>query len=829
MGTFAQDLRYAVRSLVKQPAFSALAIAMLAIGIGATVAIFALTFAVLYKPLPFADPSRLMLVHLLAPDREAPGVSSPMIWSYPKYRVFRDHQQVFESSSTFTGWTWNLTGAGAPEQVTGELVDGTYLPLLGVSPRLGRSFSSEDTQAAGSPKLAVIGHGFWVNRLGSDRGVLGRSIGLNGAPYTIIGVLPEGFRGLTGQAELFVPVTTQPAADLEEKWNHTYWVVARRQADVTVEQAEAAARVLGGVVSREIGEPSGEQRSEWGAMTVSLNDERVDPLIRRSILLLLAAVGSVLLIVCLNLASLTLARGVARAREVAIRSALGASRLRIMRQLMAESVVLALVGGVLGTLVAYGTLSAGAAFLPDLRMVLPRNLSAGLTRVGLGLLGIDLASFVAIAGVTSLAALLFGLGPAWRASRRDPIDTMKTSTSGSVSHGTRGLSLRNLLVVGEMAIALVVLTAGGLMVKSVLRLQATELGFRPASLLSVRMVLPGPQYNPARASQFLMDLIERLESRPGMQSVAYGSCAPVTGGCNRTSAKFPGRVLPPDRTETPIGVLWASPRYFETMGIRLLRGRLFTPHDRAGQPKVVVVNETAALTYWPGEDPIGKRIALGQGGFGDGAEVIGIVADVRYRAVETAVLPDAYLPLLQAPRAQGFLFVRTDGAPESIVPQIRTEVQALDPNLPLIDVKMMATRFGEATWRQRSSAWLLGLFSLLALALAATGIYAVMAQGVEQRRREIGVRLALGAGRSDILRLIIGRVTAMAIAGIALGILIAVPAMQLLRALLYQVTPGDPSVFVGLAGVVLAVTLLAGYIPARRATRVDPLVTLRAE
>jgi putative ABC transport system permease protein len=829
MGTFAQDLRYAVRSLVKQPAFSALAIAMLAIGIGATVAIFALTFAVLYKPLPFADPSRLMLVHLLAPDREAPGVSSPMIWSYPKYRVFRDHQQVFESSSTFTGWTWNLTGAGAPEQVTGELVDGTYLPLLGVSPRLGRSFSSEDTQAAGSPKLAVIGHGFWVNRLGSDRGVLGRSIGLNGAPYTIIGVLPEGFRGLTGQAELFVPVTTQPAADLEEKWNHTYWVVARRQADVTVEQAEAAARVLGGVVSREIGEPSGEQRSEWGAMAVSLNDERVDPLIRRSILLLLAAVGSVLLIVCLNLASLTLARGVARAREVAIRSALGASRLRIMRQLMAESVVLALVGGVLGTLVAYGTLSAGAAFLPDLRMVLPRNLSAGLTRVGLGLLGIDLASFVAIAGVTSLAALLFGLGPAWRASRRDPIDTMKTSTSGSVSHGTRGLSLRNLLVVGEMAIALVVLTAGGLMVKSVLRLQATELGFRPASLLSVRMVLPGPQYNPARASQFLMDLIERLESRPGMQSVAYGSCAPVTGGCNRTSAKFPGRVLPPDRTETPIGVLWASPRYFETMGIRLLRGRLFTPHDRAGQPKVVVVNETAALTYWPGEDPIGKRIALGQGGFGDGAEVIGIVADVRYRAVETAVLPDAYLPLLQAPRAQGFLFVRTDGAPESIVPQIRTEVQALDPNLPLIDVKMMATRFGEATWRQRSSAWLLGLFSLLALALAATGIYAVMAQGVEQRRREIGVRLALGAGRSDILRLIIGRVTAMAIAGIALGILIAVPAMQLLRALLYQVTPGDPSVFVGLAGVVLAVTLLAGYIPARRATRVDPLVTLRAE
>jgi putative ABC transport system permease protein len=829
MNAFAQDLKYAMRSLGKQPGFAALAIAMLAVGIGATVAIFALTFAVLYKPLPFTEPSRLMLVHLLAPDREAPGVSSPMIWSYPKYRVFREHQQVFESSSTFTGWTWNLTGAGAPEQVTGELVDGTYLPLLGVAPQLGRSFNAEETQAGGSPKLAVIAHGFWLNRLGSDPGVLGRSIGLNGVPYTIIGVLPEGFRGLTGQAELFVPVTTQAAADLDEKWNHTYWVVARRRPDVTVEQAEAAARVLGGVVSREIGEPSGKQRLDWGATAVSLNDERVDPLIRRSVLLLLAAVGSVLLIVCLNLANLTLARGMARAREVAIRSALGASRLRIMRQLMAESVVLALVGGILGTLVAYGALSAGAAFLPDLRMVLPRNLSAGLTRVGLSLLGVDLAAFAGMAGVTSLAALLFGLGPAWRASRRDPIDTMKTGTSGSVSHGTRGLSLRNLLVVGEMAIALVVLTAGGLMVKSVLRLQATDLGFQPRSLLTVRMVLPGPQYNPARASQFIMNLIERLESRPGMESVAFGSCAPVSGGCNRTSAKLPGGVVPPHWSDTPIGVVWASPRYFETMGIRLVRGRLFTPQDRTGQPKVVVVNETAARTYWRGEDPIGKRIALGQGGFGDGAEVVGIVADVRYGAVETTVGPDAYLPLLQTPRAAGFLFVRTDGGPEPIIPQIRAEVQALDPNLPLIDVKMMASRFGEATWRQRSSAWLLAIFSLFALTLAATGIYAVMSQGVEQRRREIGVRLALGAGRSDILRLIIGRVTVMAIAGIALGLLIAVPAMQLLRALLYQVTPGDPTVFVALASVVLAVTLLAGYIPARRATRVDPLVTLRAE
>jgi predicted permease len=406
---------------------------------------------------------------------------------------------------------------------------------------------------------------------------------------------------------------------------------------------------------------------------------------------------------------------------------------------------------------------------------------------------------------------------------------MKTATTGVASHGTRGLSVRNLLVVGEMAIALVLLTAGGLMVKSVSRLQATELGFAPASVLTVRLVLPAPQYDRARGSQFLGDVIERLASRPEIESVAFGSCAPVSGGCNRTLAEVPGGPTPEHWRKTPVGVLWASPRYFDTLGIRLRRGRLFTGQDRAGQPKVVVVNETAARTYWPGEDPLGKRIGLGQGGFQDGAEVIGLVADVRYGAVETSVGPDVYLPLLQAPRAFGFLFLRTAAPPEIVVPQIRAAVEALDPDLPLIDVKTMQTRFGEATWRQRSSAWLLGIFALLALALSATGIYAVMSQGVEQRRREIGVRLALGAARGDILRLIIGRVAVIAAAGIGVGLILAVPTMPLLRALLYGVTPGDPSVFAVLALVVLGVTLLAGYIPARRATRVDPMITLRAE
>jgi putative ABC transport system permease protein len=406
---------------------------------------------------------------------------------------------------------------------------------------------------------------------------------------------------------------------------------------------------------------------------------------------------------------------------------------------------------------------------------------------------------------------------------------MKAGAAGAVSHGTRGFAARNLLMVAEMAVALVLLTAGGLMLKSVARLQATELGFRPDSVLTVRFALPAPKYNPQRGGQFFEQLLSRLDNQSGLDAVAFGSCPPLSGACNGTTATFPDRPPIPRGSNPRVGVLWASPRYFETLGIRLVRGRLLTDRDRAGQPKVVVVNETAARVLWKNEDPIGRRLAVGQGRFEDGAEVVGIVSDVRYNAVERSAAPDVYLPLLQSPRAWGFVFIRSAASAETLVPRLRTEIQALDPDLPLTDVKMMETRFDEATWRQRSSAWLLGSFALLALGLAALGIYGVMSQGVEQRTREIGVRLALGAARADILRLFIGRAVVLGVSGIVAGVMLAVPATRLLTTLLYQVTPGDPLVFAALAAVLFAVTVLAGYIPARRATRVDPLVTLRAE
>jgi putative ABC transport system permease protein len=772
-----------------------------------------------------------MSVHLLAPDREAPGVCRNMIWSYPKYLAFRENQRVFTSTAIFMENEWNVTGSTLPERVPGEFVESTYLPTLGVASQVGRNFLPDETAGPGSPPMVMLGYGFWQRRFGGDPNVVGQSLGLDGISHTIVGVLPPAFRGLSGRAEVLVPVTTQSAGALGEAWNHSYRLVARRQKDVTPAQAEAATRTIGAQVHARYMAPPGHVNAPgdvWSATAVPLNDERIDPLFRRSVLILLAVAASVLLIVCVNLANLMLARGLDRQREVAIRLALGASGLRIVRQLMTESLLLAMLGAAAGVAVAYGAITAAAALLPDLRVVLPIQ-TAGLTRVGLSMLSLDRTTLLFTFSIAAATAVLFGLGPAWHVSRRDLTEAIKAGSSSVASRGTSILSARSLLIVGEIAIALVLLTAGGLMLRSVARLQATELGFRPDSLVSFRLALAPPKYDRPRATQFLTGAVERLKAQSGVQSVAFGSCAPVSGWCNGTTATFPGRPPAAPGTSPAVGVYWASPEFFETLGIRLVRGRLFDARDRIDQPKVVLINETAARSFWGAEDPVGKRIGVGQGGFGEGAEIVGVVADVRYGAVEAAIRPDVYLPLLQSGRSLGVIFVKTQLPPENVVPLLRREIQALDSDLPLIDVKTMDQRFSDATWRTRTSAWLLGAFAALALGLAAVGTYGVMSQGVAQRSREIGVRLALGATRSDIFQLILGRTVLLAVAGVALGIALALPSMRLLTALLYQVTPGDPVVLTPLAVTLLVVAVLAGYVPARRAMRVDPLTTLKAE
>jgi len=449
--------------------------------------------------------------------------------------------------------------------------------------------------------------------------------------------------------------------------------------------------------------------------------------------------------------------------------------------------------------------------------------------VGLGMAGLDARIILLAFGAAVVAALLFGLGPAWRTSRGEFASSMKIGSSGAIASGTRRFALRNVLAIAQVALAFVLLVSGGLMLKSVARLQQTALGFNADSLITVRISLPAPRYDGRRATQALDRLLEQLAARTEIASVAFGNCAPVSGGCNSTIAQFPGRPAPAKGQGPTVGAYWASPRYFETMGIPVLRGRAFTGQDRSGGPKVVLVNETAARTFWPGEDPIGKRIGVGQGGFWDGAEVIGVAGDVRYDAVGTVATPDVYLPLLQSPRSGGILFIRGRAPLDAVVQAVRSEVATLDSDLPLIDVKRMEERFGDATWRTRTSASLLASFAIFAVLLAALGMYGMVSQGVQQRTREIGVRLALGATRKEILRMVIGRVALVTGVGIAIGLALALPATRLLTDLLYQVKPGDPVVLATLATLLVAVALAAAYVPARRATRIDPLIALRAE
>jgi predicted permease len=829
MDTTRQDVAHAIRSLRKHPGYASIAVLLLALGIGTNVAMFSLVNGVLLAPLPFHQPDRLMLVHLVAPARFASERDGLNVWSYPKYEVLKQHQRVFEATALYGIMNWNITGTGLPERVFGEFAESSYFPLLGVAPAVGRTFSESETRIGSAAALAVISHRLWLSRFGGDVNVVGRTLGLNGAVHTIVGVMPSGFVGLTGQADLWVPIATIAERELSERWSHRFYVIARLREGMSPADARAAIEVLGGVIDERHRAPMGGTTERWGATARSLQSERVDPTVRTSLLILLGALAAVLFIVCITLAHLTLVRAIERRREMSIRVALGASRLRVVRLLMAESLVLAVASGAAALVVAYLLMSAGAAMLPDLRLVLPSGRASGLTRVGLGLVGLDARTVCAAVGISCVASLLFGLGPALRASHSEFATTMKLGASGAIASGSRRFALHNMLTIAQVALAFVLLAAGGLMLKSLAALQRTELGFDADSVVTVRLSMPMPKYNAARATQMFDQLLERLSANPQIVSIAFGNCPPVSGGCSSTAAQFPGRPPVPRGQEPEVGVFWASSRYFETMRIPVKRGRTFTEHDRTGQPKVVVVNETAARTLWAGENPIGQRIGVGQGGFWDGAEVIGVVGDVRYDAVPIAARPDVYLPLLQSPRAGGILFIRTRGGIDAVLPAVRAEIAALDPDLPVIDVRRMTDRFSDATWRTRTSASLLGTFAAFALLLAALGVYGMVSQGVEQRTREIGVRLALGAKPSEILRLVLGRVAAISIGGVAVGIATAIPATRLLTELLYQVRPGDPVIMATLATVLVIVALVAGYLPARRATRIDPLITLRTE
>jgi putative ABC transport system permease protein len=816
MEALLQDVRYALRSLRKRPLFAAVAILTLGLGIGGTAAIFSVVNAALLRPLPFPEPDRLVKVSLTRENE------SDIVWSYPKFEVLRAEQRIFSRIAGYFDWSGALAGAGDPERLQGERVTADYFDLLGVTPSAGRGFTEEEARDPGRADVALIGETLWRTRFNADPAAVGRVVQLDGKPVTIVGVIPADFRGLSGNADIFVPMATVGRM-MRGEFAHFMTVVARLGPGITLERARSDVAVLGGRINEVYRSPR--DADVWSAGVKPLEELRIDPAIRRSVLVLFGAVTGVLLISCVNVANLLLARAAGRRREIAVRLAIGAARARLIRQLMTEAMVLALVGGAFGILIAAGGMRALAGIAAKAGSVLGRQ-AAGFNAVSLAGVELDLTVLMFALAASVVTGVLFGIAPALQASRAELTSDLKeggTATLGSL--GVRGLTGRNVLVVGEIAVAFMLLIGSGLMLRSLSRLLHTDAGVDPNNLLTMQISLPD-SHAPDAARAFWQQLLSRVDALPGVRSAAVADCPPLIGRCRVVPFWPAGNAAgsPP----APVGMHYVTSNYLAALRLPLKQGRTFDVRDRAGSPSVILINETAAQKFFPGENPVSKRVAVA-GGFADGAEIIGVIGDQRFQSIEAPPEPDVYIAYDQVPQRSGYVFVRTAGDPSALAATLRREVQALDPNLPVHDVQTMEQRVGGASARTRVTGMLLALFAGVALLLALVGIYAVVSYAVTQRTRELGVRIALGAARSDVAALVLRHSGLLVGLGIGLGLIGALATTRVLRALLYEVQPTDPVVFASLTFVTVIVALAASAAPAVRATRVDPLTALKSE
>jgi predicted permease len=825
--TILQDLRYAARTLRKQPSFALAAVLTLAVGIGANTAVFSAMDATLFRNFPFEEPDQLMRVSLIAPSMFGQPKYDNLVWSYPKYETFRDLQSVFEATALYRAQTSNLSGTDEPEQVRCELVGASYFPILKVKMTLGRTFLPEEDATPGTHFVAVISQGLWQRRFGGDPQIIGKTIKLDLKPYTIVGVLQTGFQGLSGPADVWIPVHTRPAEDLSQRWSHSWELIARLKRGVSAGQAKIAVALLG--LRIDAAHPDRTFKG-WGAKARTLNEARADTAVRTSLLVLFGAVTFVLLIASANIANLLLARGTLRWRETAVRLAVGASRLRLIRQLLTESFVLGTAGALASLAVAWFGIRFLITMNPVNSVALWRSHSSGLTLLGTSSIQLDGRALFFTFGVAIFTVVLFGLAPALALSRPNLTDALKGADAFAPKlTGAPMLASKSILVVAEIALAVVLLVGAGLMIKSFDRLIANPIGVDPENVLTFLVSVPAAHSETDTATPFFGQLEMRIHSLPGVLSAGMNNCYPLAGGCNATIIWFRDRPSVAEGSEPGVGVYTVSPDYFKTLKIPLLSGRWFKSTDRKAAPKVIVINQTAARTFWPGLDPIGKPIAIGQNDFGDRAEVIGIVGDVRYRGMDHPPEPDVYVSYLQSRQDSLVVFVRTTTSPSALISAIRSEVHALNKDLPVYDVKPLRDRISESTSKARLSAILLMSFSGIALVLAAIGIYGVMSYMVAQRTREIGIRMALGAQGANVRALLLRRGLALTAFGIGIGAAAALVTTRILATMLYQVKPDDPLTFVLMAGLLGLVAMVATYIPARRATRVDPMTVLRAE
>ncbi|HEX6183711.1 MAG TPA: ABC transporter permease [Pyrinomonadaceae bacterium] len=812
MKTLLQDVRYGLRVLAKAPGFTAVAVLAIALGVAANTAIFSVINAVLLEPLPYKDPSRLVSLWEMNRPRDLhQNVLSPA-----NLIDWKEQTDVFEDVAAFRDIRANLSGGGGePEEVVIQYITPNLFPLLGVEPIKGRGLTAEDA-SPGANRVVVLGHGIWQRRFGSDPGVVGKTFNLSGTPVTVVGVMPARFQwfirkgsGTAAPPEMYTPFAL---SDAHRKRQGRYMqAVARLKDGVTRERAELELNHLAARLEQQYPDFN----KGWGAEVVSLRDQFAGP-IKPVLWVLLGAVGFLLLIACANVANLLLARGAARQKEIAIRTALGAGRARVVRQLLTESLLLAVVGGALGLLLAWW----GVELLLALS---PRDV------LDLGGVSLNIPVLVFTLGVSLLTGIVFGVVPAFEASRVSTSESLKDGAKGTTV-GKRGGRLRGAFVVVEIAMALVLLVGAGLMLKSFARLRSVDPGFEPDNLLTMRVSLPVRKYKEdAQVVAFTRQAVERLAALPGVEAAGAVNYLPFAGPGAATNFKIVGRPDPPPGEEPDTDVRVTDENYFRAMGVPVLRGRMYTAQESAERGRVAVVTQSFVDKYFPGEEPLGKQLIVNMKDEPNPTEIVGVVGDIKLDSLDEEAQPTVYWPHAELVYSNMTFVVRTKGEPTALGGAARSAIQSIDADQPVADMRPMGQFLAESVGRARFSATLLGVFALVALVLAGVGVYGVMAYAVAQRTHEIGVRVALGAQARDVLRIVLGQGMALAGAGLALGLVGAFALTRLLSSLLFEVSTTDLATYATLTGFLLLVALLACLIPARRATKVDPMVALRYE
>ena len=818
MDTVLQDVRYAFRSLRRTPTFTIVAVLTLALGIGANTALFSVVNSVLLRPLPYRDPERIVLIWNSWTGWPRTWLSEPELADYARER------DTFERVAAFDYRSVNLTGGDRPERIRGGLAQAGLFAALGVEPLLGRTFLPDEDRPGGT-RVVLLGHDLWRRRFAADPHVVGTSIVLDGERYTVTGVMPPGFRyplDFAGAVpELWLPLALG-TPDEENRGSHYLNAVARLAPGVTLQQAQARMTTLARRLARE----HANYDASFGITLVPVTEQVLGD-IRPALFVLLGAVSLVLLIACANVANLLLSRAEARQKEMAIRTALGAGRGRLARQLLTESALLGVLGGAVGLLLALWGID-----------VLPAVNPASVPRAGE--IGVD-GRALAFTLVVSLAtAALFGLAPAVQASRGDVGEALKEGGRG-ITAGSPRQRFRRALVVSEVTLAVVLVIGAGLMARSFLTLRAVRPGFDAANVLTMRLSLPMAKYrDDPRITGFYAELLERIRALPGVQSAGAIAALPLSTTIGDWSFIIEGRPVPGPHEASPAADWQVSDaEYFRAMGIPLLRGRFFTAADRKGASGVVIINETTARRYWPGESALGQRIRLGGTVDSVWRTVVGVVGDVHHRGLHDDVRSELYLPHAQFPgttpdsaggaQRSMSLVVRTAGDPLRMSDDVQRVIRAMDADLPVSDVRSLEQVLSASVSKPRFSLLLLGIFAVVALVLAAVGIYGIVSYSVTRRTHEIGIRIALGAGRAEVLRMAVGQGMLPALTGVAFGLVGAFATTRLMASLLYGVSATDPLTFLLIALVLTVVSLTASYIPARRATRVNPMVALRYE